>query len=151
MSDRVEIGLYRDQLVRWVDTIVGCMDGLSDDEVNWRPIPTGNSLAIVSSHLLGNLAQNVEALGGPAYQRDRDAEFRAVVGVADLQARWQHLRSQIEQTLAALPEGSLDRSFDHPQQGSKTGRDLIVVAMTHAAEHAGEAELTRDLIKDRRG
>jgi hypothetical protein len=65
-------------------------------------------------------------------------------------ARWQALRATIEQVLPSLPAGALDRTYQHPQQGERTGRQLIVGAITHAAVHAGEAELTRDWIRARR-
>ena len=150
MGERDEIALYYEQLVRWVDLVVGCLEGLSEEEANARPIETGNSLVIIATHLIGNLSQNLAVLGGPPYPRDRDAEFRATASPGAVIARWRALRPTIEEVLFALPEGALAQTYGHPQLGDRSGRQLIVGAITHAAVHAGEAELTRDLVRARR-
>jgi hypothetical protein len=35
----------------------------------------------------------------------------------------------------------------HPRRGPLSGREILIVVARHAAEHLGQAELTRDLMK----
>ena len=44
----------------------------------------------------------------------------------------------------------MDRERDHPRYGTISGRELLVLVATHAAEHYGQAQLTRDLLKAQR-
>jgi hypothetical protein len=80
--------------------------------------------------------------------RDREAEF-AVQGSSSevLAARWQVLRERLARVLAGLPAGALDAEYQHPRRGALTGRAILIVVARHAAEHLGQAELTRDLLR----
>lgn len=42
-----------------------------------------------------------------------------------------------------------DRARHHPRRGIITGRDVLIVVACHAAEHWGEAQLTRSLMNAR--
>ena len=44
-----------------------------------------------------------------------------------------------------------DGTRAHPRRGTITGRDVLIVVARHAAEHWGEAQLTRSLLKARTG
>jgi uncharacterized damage-inducible protein DinB len=151
MSELAEVGLYEEHVQRGLSGVLAQLEGLSDEEVNWRPLPTANSLAAIATHVMGNLAQYLWVLGGPPYARDREAEFRVeAVQVEDLRRRGQTLEQTVAQVLRQLPPGALDRTFEHPRQGTKTGRELLLSLITHLAEHVGEAGLTRALLLARR-
>jgi hypothetical protein len=133
-----------------LDRLVACLDGLSAEDVNWRPpAPEANSLAALAMHTLGNAEENIlETLGGRAVGRDRESEFVTDgVSAEDIAARWQALRGRLEQVLAKLPAGALDVEYPHPRRGGVTGRAILIVVARHAAEHLGQAELTRDLLR----
>jgi hypothetical protein len=49
----------------------------------------------------------------------------------------------MEEALTEAGEGGLVRECDHPRMGRVPGREILLRATGHAAEHAGEAELTR--------
>ena len=49
-----------------------------------------------------------------------------------------------------LTREDLDRARQHPRRGIITGRDVLIVVARHAAEHWGEAQLTRSLMNARR-
>ena len=132
-----------------LDRLVGCLEDLTEAQLNWRPdAPEANSLYALAVHTLGNAEENLlQTLGGQPVGRDRDGEF-AAQGVAPqaLAARWAALRAGLSAHLANLPDGALDAAHAHPRRGTITGREILIVVARHAAEHLGQAELTRDLL-----
>jgi hypothetical protein len=152
MSERAEVAELQRWLLIFVDGLVNCTNELSDAELNEKLLPTTSSLGMTTTHIFGNLQQNVlDVLGGEPYARNRDAEFQVADATgAALREQWAALRPKIEQTLSNLPDGALDKTYEHPQGGTRTGRDVLVNCATHAGIHFGEAELTRDLLKARR-
>lgn len=133
-----------------VDRLVGILDGLSEAELNWRPLAPGtNSLFILATHTVANTEENVLAtLCGEPLRREREAEFQAYGTAPEpIRQRWALLRRRIEAALADLPPAALDTMRQHPRRGPLTGREILIVVARHAAEHLGQAELTRDLMK----
>jgi hypothetical protein len=154
------VSSLREPLLFWrfigssLDRLVACLEGLSADELNWRPpAPEANSLYALATHTLGNAEENIlETLGGQIVGRNREAEF-AVAGSSstEVAARWRELRERLAQALTDLPTGALDAEYPHPRRGTLTGRAILIVVARHAAEHLGQAELTRDLLRAARG
>src|SRR6185312_4026793 len=62
-----------------VDRLLATLDGLSQDEINWRPAaPEANPLSILAIHTMGNVEENIlETLCGQPVNRQRDREFQA--------------------------------------------------------------------------
>jgi len=133
-----------------LDRLVGCLADRSETQLNWRPAaPDTNSLYALAMHTLGNVGENLlQTLLGQPVGRDRDGEF-AVRGdsAQAIAARWSAARAEIGSRLANLPAGALDAPYDHPRRGSLTGREILIVVARHSAEHLGQAELTRDLLR----
>ena len=133
-----------------VSRLVAILDGLGEEELQWRPpAPDANSLNVLAMHTLGNLEENIlQTLCGEPAHREYDEEFRAdnisAQAVAD---RWTSLRQRVESALAILTTSDLDSPRMHPRRGEITGRDVLIVVARHAAEHLGQAELTRDLMR----
>jgi uncharacterized protein with von Willebrand factor type A (vWA) domain len=131
-----------------LDTFVRLANEIGDDALQWKPpAESANSIAVLLTHTLGNARENVlEILCGEAVNRDRESEFidRPVTAQL-LVAEWHELRVQLASILAAVPVAELDRVRSHPRRGEIDGRSILIVATRHAAEHLGQAELTRDL------
>jgi hypothetical protein len=146
---RTEGETYYNWIVQIGDRLVNALDGLSSEEIDRRP-PAGetSSLLILATHTMGNIEESViEIIGGETVGRNRDSEF-AVSGssAGDARQRWENLKERIHSTLSNLDEGALDREYSHPRRGTITGRDVLLLTATHAAEHLGHAEITRDWI-----
>jgi hypothetical protein len=112
-------------------------------------VPATNSLYAIVMHVLGNAEENLlGTLCGQPVTRNRPTEF-ATSGksAADARSQWAALRSRIERALSELPPDALDRERSHPRRGALTGRDVLSVVARHAAEHWGEAQLTRNLLQ----
>ena len=88
----------------------------------------------------------LSVLCGIDVDRDRDAEFAATAGSALVIAdQWRDLAARITTALDKLTDAALEASRRHPERGVTTGLDVLIVVARHMAEHAGHAELTRDL------
>jgi DinB superfamily len=142
-------------ICRSVDRVIACLDGMPEDELNWRPpVPGANSLYAIAVHLMANTEENILGMhcGDPeSAARDdvaHNAEWTARGSDATAVAmEWMRLRQQIEAALSILPSSELERERDHPRRGRLTGRDILYVVARHGAEHQGQAELTRDLVR----
>ena len=137
-----------------IDSIVDLLDGLTADELDWRPdAPSTNSLYAIATHVLGNADENLlGALCGEPHDRHYATEFSAAAPVPDaVRTRWAALRARMGNCLAALTHADLVGARAHPRRGTITGREVLIVVARHAAEHWGEAQLTRALLKATRG
>ncbi|MET0849756.1 MAG: DinB family protein [Candidatus Rokuibacteriota bacterium] len=149
-SLRGEVESFQHFIFNTIDSIVGALDGLSADQLNWRPdAPDTNSLYAIATHVLGNAEENLlGTLCGQRHARHYATEFTAAAPTPDaIRARWAELRQRVATSLAALTPADLESRRQHPRRGAITGRDVLVVVARHAAEHWGEVQLTRSLIK----
>jgi hypothetical protein len=132
-----------------LDRLMHCLDGLDEHQLNWRPpAPQTNSLYALVVHTLGNAEENLLlTLFDQPSPRQREQEFVMQGQSADaLIAQWQTLRERLQKALLSLSSDDLEQEHLHPRRGSITGLDILIVVARHAAEHLGQAELTRDLV-----
>ena len=151
---RAELESFRDFIFNTIAVLVGALDDLDEAGLNWRPpAPATNSLYAIVAHVLGNAEENLlGTLCGRPHERDYPGEWVATGKDADaLRARWALLRERFDAAFAALPAGELDRERTHPRRGMLTGREVLIVVARHAAEHWGEAQLTKSLLNATKG
>jgi hypothetical protein len=112
------------------------------------PAPHANCLYALVVHTLGNAEENLLwTLFDQPSQRNREQEFLMEGPSKDaLILRWNGLHEQLQQALLSLSLQDLAQEHLHPRRGSITGLDILIVVARHAAEHLGQAELTRDLV-----
>ena len=145
--------LHTAAIIDAVQGVMDCLDGLSPDELDWRPATgSGNSLAILAAHVLGSAEEKIlEFFGGQSVGRVRDREF--VAGAAQASAvveRWTEVKASFPGVVAALPPEAWDTPSGRGDLAQLTGRALLLLVHRHASEHLGEAQLIRDLILARR-
>lgn len=151
MSDTrhsAEAAAFRRYIMSSLDRLVQLAVDVAEPGTHWRPpAPNTNSIAVLVVHTLGNAEENIlETLCGQTIGRNREAEFEdRSISAQQLQDQWFSLRSRLEAALLQLPASELDREHPHPRRGPLPGRDILIVVARHAAEHLGQAELTRDL------
>ena len=140
----------RDRLVREVERVIGATDGLSAEQLAWTPAAKGaNSLIVLAAHSVGAAERRILGdIGGRVPARTRDQEFADAGDIAAIRARWEDVKRGIVDVLDNLPPGRLDEDLPGPVS-TRSVNSMIVHVIAHAAEHAGQAELTRDLIKER--
>jgi hypothetical protein len=151
---RGEVESFQHFIVDTIDAVVGALDGLTGEELNWRPAaPATNSLYAIATHVIGNAEENLlGTLCGEPHGRHYASEFSAAAPVPDaVRERWARVRDRIAKSLGTLTREDLDAARAHPRRGTITGRDVLIVVARHAAEHWGEAQLTRSLMQARAG
>lgn len=131
-----------------IDRIMATLEGRSVDELNWRPpAPDTNSIHVLAVHVVGNARENIlQFLRGQDVGRDRESEFLAVAdGTSRPLNEWPDQKTELETALRSVTCDQLDAIVEHTRRGSRPGREILLIVATHANEHAGHAELTRDL------
>lgn len=131
-----------------LDRLVELVTALDDAALGWRPhaITTSNSIGGLAVHTLANAEENIlGVLAGHSVDRDHQHEFAAVTSSAAIRAQWFDLRRRLAAAIGSLSSVDMARLRVHPRRGSITGREVLLVVARHAAEHLGQAELTRDL------
>ena len=145
-----EIAIFYRYIASSLDRMAAIVAELDEAELSWQPPAEGaNSLRVIAVHTYGNAEENVVGLlGGENVRRDRDAEFLVAAGDGpELERRWRSLRPRLESVLDGLDGEALDQQYAHPWRGAVSGREVLLVVARHAAEHLGQAELTRDLLR----
>ncbi len=153
MTDEMEI--YIRELQRLLARLCVCLEGLEEEELNWRPpAPDTNSLYVIATHILGNAeAWVLGIICGQRVHRDRDAEFQARgADAAALTERARRLAEEFARALRFLPTSALDekRRPAPPLLGigpadELTVREALMRVVVHALMHVGQMQITRDL------
>jgi hypothetical protein len=140
----------RDRLVREVDRVISATDGLTAEQLAWTPPAKGaNSLLVLAAHSVGTAERRILGdIAGRKPTGTRDEEFAAKADIAAIRARWDSVKRGVVDVLDNLPPGRLDEDLPGPIS-TRSVHSMVVHVIAHAAEHAGQAELTRDLIKER--
>ncbi len=150
-----EIQSLSRQIRSILERVCGCLEGLSEAQLNWRPpIDGANSVYVIATHTLGNARAFVLGIAcGQPLERDRPAEFRASGrDAADLTAQARRLSEDIEAALAGLSASELNRRLLPPKSLWGEGepqeisvREAVLHVVEHASIHLGQIQITRDL------
>ena len=149
-----EIEAYSRQIRSLLDRVYGCLEGLSESQLNWRPpADEANSAYVIAAHTLGNARTLVLGIAcGQPIRRDRPGEFRAAGSYTEMAAATRELSTEIEAALAALPPSALERRLVPAQELWGEGepyeisvRRTLMAVVGHAAIHLGQLHVTRDL------
>ncbi len=146
------------------DRLVGALDGLSEYDVRRPMTPTGTNLLGLVKHLVGiELGYLGDSVGRPAPVRLSWYEDRSVWDDGDMWATadesrdeivdlyrqaWQHSHASIEQLSLAAPASV---SWWPEERRATTFGSLLVRVTAETAQHAGHADVVRELIDGRAG
>ena len=147
-----EIESFRRRLFDELERLVKVVDGLDEVAINWRPQAIGaNSLLVLATHTFGAAEEHIlHRLCGETLDRSRPAEFAATGSGAHIRAHADEVKRRISTSLDAIDPAFLDEERDTPV-GKRQMRSWLIHAIAHASEHAGQAELTRDLYNAKKG
>lgn len=141
-----EVDSLRIALFEQLDRVVKALDGLDEAAVNWKPPAEGaNPILVLATHTAAAAEDHVvRRVCGEAVQRSRPTEFTATGSAAHIAARVEQVKRRVTDALARMDPAILAVMHDTPE-GRLAGGHSLVHAVAHAAEHAGQIELTRDL------
>jgi uncharacterized damage-inducible protein DinB len=145
-----DLAEMRDRLVREVDRVIGATDDLSAAQLAWTPsAKAANSLLVLAAHTVGAAERHILVnIAGRKPSATRDEEFTSQGDIAGVRARWTTVKREIVDVLDNLAPGRLDDDLPGPES-TRSVHSMIVHAIAHASEHAGQAELTRDIAEER--
>jgi uncharacterized damage-inducible protein DinB len=131
---------------RTILDIIAQISDISDADLNRSlELPEGNTLFIITTHLLGSADYWVMGMaGGQSIQRDRRAEFQASGTRAELVERCHRWLTTMQDVLDTLPDEQLDQLA--PGEEPLTVRDGLLHALQHCSLHLGQIQLTRQLL-----
>ena len=119
---------------------------LSAEELNWKPAPEANSIAVLVVHTLGSEAEVLRVVADVPNVRDRDAEFQATVnGTADLLREIDQADSYLEAMAPRITAENLIAERPRGDRPPQTGLHWLLTNYGHAREHLGHIELTKQL------
>jgi uncharacterized damage-inducible protein DinB len=123
-------------------------DGLSDDQLNWKPSGKDtNSIGILMNHILGiEIFQVAERVGGRSVNRDRASEFANRATREGLVHRRAEVETLVRETLDKLTEADLSRTIRTPA-GEVPVLNFLIGAVSHVSDHMGQVILTRKLLE----
>jgi uncharacterized damage-inducible protein DinB len=122
-------------------------DGLTDDQLNWKPpIKDTNSIGNLMSHILGaEMFAVVERVGGQSIHRNRSAEFGDRVTRDWLVQRRTEVERQVRETLAKLTAADLNRIVTTVNGEAPAGQFLLYL-LSHISGHMGQVIMTRKVL-----
>jgi hypothetical protein len=140
--------LFRRELTRLVEEL----ESFPGDAFLWKTVPgVKNSAGNLTLHLEGNLREYIgRCLGGVAYQRDRDYEFKGTGMLASgLIARVGPLQTMVPEIVAGLTDARLDETFPEEHWGAprKTGLFLLHL-YGHFNYHLGQIDYLRRVLTE---
>ena len=119
----------------------GVFAQLSGEQLNERPTPESNSIAMIVWHMSGNLASRFTDFltsDGEKPWRKREEEFAArMVSKPDCLAKWEAGWTVVLDTLASLTDADLARTV-HIRKQPLTVGDALVRSVAHVAMHVGQ-------------
>jgi uncharacterized damage-inducible protein DinB len=149
-----EIREYHDSIATRLSQICDALDGLSADQLNWRPLPGGNSAWVLATHTLGNARAWVLGIAcGQPVGRDRPAEFASSGSdAAALRGESERFLSAMAAALDGLTPADLERRlvpakelWGENQPHEISVRYALLQVIEHASLHMGHLHVTRDL------
>jgi uncharacterized damage-inducible protein DinB len=117
-----------------------CVEGMSEQDVWWRPNEQSNSVGNLILHLCGNMKEWIlKSIGGEEFERHRDAEFaeRRSRPKAELIANIEATVGEVDRVLDQLPPSRLFERF--PVQVYRSSRlQVIYHVVEHFSYHLGQ-------------
>lgn len=137
-----------------LNAMVAIVNELGDDDANRRPDLEGaNSPYAILTHCLGVMDWwGGSQLAGRTVERDRDSEFVAAGNVADLLERAAAARRRLEADMAGVdpgaePERVLEDAEDQSSPLGTTKGAVLLHIYEELAQHLGQLQLTRDVLR----
>jgi hypothetical protein len=120
--------------------------GLSVEELNWKPAPETNSIAVLVVHTLGSEAEVLRVAANVPGERDRPAEFRvSASGAEDLIKEIDEADSYLEAMAPRITAEDLAAERPRADRPPETGLHWLLTNYGHAREHLGHIQLTKQL------
>jgi uncharacterized damage-inducible protein DinB len=148
--DSTVLHVVRTRLVTdYPNQIRECVAVLDEAQLWWRPNEQANAIGNLILHLAGSTRFYIaHAIGGAAFNRDRDAEFaaREPVSRPELMRRFDEVWTEVERVLGTLDPARLMETTDRTGK-STTHAQILLHVLGHVATHTGQIVYATKLLK----
>jgi uncharacterized damage-inducible protein DinB len=130
--------------------LCSCLDGLSDEQIWWRPNEASNSIGNLLLHLNGNVRQWIlQALGNVENVRHRDSEFqqRGPIPASELRAALDGTLREVDTILEHLTVEDLLRRQAIQVYEDVPAMEAIYHVVEHFAMHYGQILYISKLVR----
>ena len=118
----------------------------SEDELNWKPAPETNSIAVLVVHTLGSEAEVLRIAANVPGERDRPAEFRVTAqDASQLIKEIDEADSYLEAMAPRISADDLAAERPRGDRPAQTCLHWLVTNYGHAREHLAHIQLTKQL------
>jgi uncharacterized damage-inducible protein DinB len=130
------------------DRLRKAIDGLDAAALDRDLGPETNSVAVLVAHATGSELGWLHVAAGRVVARDRDAEFRTRgKSAADLTGLVERASRVVPELVAAALAAGLGTARTTGDGREVSAGYALVHALEHLAEHVGQIELTRQLLR----
>ncbi|MFC5448672.1 DUF1572 family protein [Paenibacillus aestuarii] len=141
--------ILKDRIDAIEKRILLVLEQLDDQQVNWRPNESSNSISNLIIHINGNMKERIgSGMNHVPFVRNRDDEFEEQFKTqAELIEITKSLFSELRETLVAMS----DERFAQTQKiGDRelTNLAIFIQCATHFSEHMGQILYIAKIIKD---
>ncbi|MNC38963.1 DinB superfamily protein [compost metagenome] len=129
--------------------LISVLDQLSDEQVNWRPNDSSNSIANLVVHISGNISERIsKGMNNRDYIRNRDQEFEELYRTKQdlIELITDSFREAIETTRYMTEETLLKTQLVRDRE--RTNIDILIQCATHFSEHLGQIFYIAKMLKD---
>ena len=142
-------GILADKFQDIMKRIKLVMEQLSDEEVNWRPNESSNSIANLIIHIEGNIKERIgSGINKKDFIRNRDEEFEcAYKSKSELIEILEKSFFEVIETT----QGMTDKQMAQVQlirNKERTNLDVLIQCATHFSEHLGQITYIGKMIKN---
>ncbi|GGA45276.1 DUF1572 family protein [Paenibacillus physcomitrellae] len=125
------------------------LDQLDDEQVNWRPNASSNSIANLIIHISGNIKERIgDGMNHIPFTRDRDAEFEELSRTkSELVAIINEIFTELDGTLNTMDEERFKLTQEVRGQ-QRSHLETFIQTATHLAEHLGQILYIAKMLKD---
>jgi len=125
------------------------LNQLSDEQINWRPNESSNSIANLVIHIRGNMLERIsQGINGKAFERERDEEFEEMYK-SKLELL-EMMKESFHECIETIRNIS-DNKFMQTQQvrgKERTNLEMLFQCATHFSEHMGQMFFIGKMLKD---
>jgi predicted transcriptional regulator len=125
------------------------LDQLNDEQVNWRPNESSNSVANLIVHIGGNINERIsKGINNENVTRDRDQEFEVQYkSVRELKNLIHVNFTELIETAKNMNEEELNKT-QMIRNRARTNLEVLLQCATHFSEHMGQIFYIAKMILD---
>lgn len=125
------------------------LDQLEDDQVNWQPNESSNSISNLVIHINSNVKERIgKGMNHKAFERNRDAEFEKIYrSKHELIPIVNDSFSEIIETLKTMNQEQFSKS-QFVRGRKRSHLDMFIQCAAHFSEHMGQIFYIGKMVKD---